>query len=119
MAVRLRTSGSSTGTRMTSPSRVATRLSRLTWSCPSTTMLPRQLASLKTRCGTPSRMCTTALAPKSTRAVGRANLANVTPVTSAMPSVPTSASSTTTTCPKRVAGAIAPYPMVANVCTLK
>jgi len=94
--------------RVLSPSRVSRRTSRFARSCPSTTMLPRQLAMRKIRWGTPSRGVMTALALKRTRAEGRANLAKVTPVTSATASVPTRASTTTTACPKRVAGDMAP-----------
>ncbi len=107
-ALRGRTRRSSTGTRIESPSFVFCRRSTKTESWPSTTMLPRQLAMRKTRCGAPSRSWTTAFSAKRTRAVGRANLAKVAPVTMATPSVPTSASTTTTTWPYLVAGAMAP-----------
>ncbi len=79
--------------------RVSLAEQQSTRSCPSTTMLPRQFASRNTMCGTPSRTWTTTFAPNRMRAVGRANFAKVTPVTSATPSVPTSASTTTTTWP--------------------
>ena len=50
----------------------------------------------------------TTLLAKSTRAVGRANLANVRPVTIAVAKTPVIASNVTSTWPKRVAGAKVP-----------
>jgi len=56
---------------------------------------------------------------KLTRAVGRVNRANSSPLRMAKPRRPTSASMPTSTLDARVFGTSLPYPMVASVCTLK
>ena len=69
--------------------------SRTRWAWASAIWLPRSLAMRTSRDGTPSKRVITAFRLKSTRAVGRENLAKTRPVTSARPSRPMSASSVT------------------------
>ncbi len=108
IAVRSFTSASSIGRRILSPSAVLSSMRRMTRSCASTTMLRRQLAMRNISVGTPLRSETTAFSPNKTRAVGRANLAKVSPVMRATKRIPVSASSVTTMCPKREPGAMPP-----------
>jgi hypothetical protein len=67
-------------------------------------LLPRAFAMRNMRQGTPSWGATTARRLKSTRAVGRENLANMRPVTIASPSKPTNASTATRTFASTVRG---------------
>src|SRR5712692_7691646 len=105
--------------RMGMPSLVSSETSRVTRICASATWLPRWLATRNMSDCTPSKVATTARSLHRTRAVGRANLANMRPVAMATPMRPISDSSVTSALAACEIGTMCPYPMVAMVCTLK
>ena len=78
-------------------------------------LLPRSLATRNTSEGMPSRGAITATFENKIRAVGRANLAKMSPVISAVNSMLHRDSSVTTVWQYESAGTILPYPIVAIV----
>ena len=102
-----------------SPSTVTSWRARTTCISASTIRFARKLAARIIRLFAPSRGPITTLRLNLTRAVGRENFENTSPVISASASNPVSASIETRIFENSVTGSILPYPIVAIVCTLK
>lgn len=104
VGVLARTSGRSTTRRMDSPSFVTSAFRMAARIVASTTWLRRSFATRNINVGTPSRSLMTAFAAHKMRARGRANFANASPVTTALPNRLTIASNVTSQCAPRDAG---------------
>ena len=105
---RSRTSARSWKRRIVSPSAVVSSRASTARTRASTIRLPRALAIRNMSDGTPSCGVTTALWLKTTRAVGRENLANTSPVTMASPRTPVITSTVTSRFDHTVPGASRP-----------